>query len=116
MTSFKKLHSFIKRKEESTRILFKYPDRIPIIVEHSSNSNINQIDKQKFLVPSDLTIGHFSYVIRKRIKLKPETAMFLFVNNTLPSSSDLISNIYNKYKDDDKFLYISLSGENTFGN
>lgn len=116
MKSFKNQHSFSKRKEESKRILIKYPDRIPIIVENSSNSNINELDKHKFLVPSDLTVGQFAYVIRKRIKLKPEIAMFLFTNNTLPASSDLISQIYDKQKDKDNFLYFTVSGENTFGN
>jgi GABA(A) receptor-associated protein len=116
MTSFKIQHSFDKRKEESRRILSKYPDRVPIIVENSTNSNINELDKHKFLVPSDLTVGQFSYVIRKRIKLEPEIAMFLFTNNILPASSDLISQIYDKYQDKDKFLYFTINGENTFGN
>jgi len=26
--------------------------------------------KNRYLVPSDLTVGHFSYVIRKRIKVR----------------------------------------------
>ena len=116
MTSFKTQHSFSKRKDESTRILLKYPERIPIIVENGSNSNINKLDKNKFLVPHGLTVGQFSYIIRKRIKLNPEVAMFLFTNNKLPASSDLISQIYDKYQDKDKFLYFSVNAENTFGN
>jgi GABA(A) receptor-associated protein len=35
-------------------------------------------------VPSDLTVGQFVYVIRKRIKLSPEKAIFIFVKNVLP--------------------------------
>jgi len=35
-------------------------------------------------VPADLTVGQFVYVIRKRIKLSPEKAIFIFVNNVLP--------------------------------
>jgi hypothetical protein len=35
-------------------------------------------------VPSDLTVGQFVYVIRKRIKLSPEKAIFIFTNNALP--------------------------------
>ena len=38
----------------------------------------------RYLVPSDLSVGQFVYVIRKRIKLPPEKAVFLFVNNALP--------------------------------
>ena len=43
------------RREESQKIRRKYPDRIPVVVEKVSNSSIPDIDKRKFLVPSDLT-------------------------------------------------------------
>lgn len=39
------------------------------------------------MVPSDSTVGQFVYLIRKRIKLSQEKAMFIFVNNVLPSTS-----------------------------
>lgn len=38
----------------------------------------------RYLVPADLTVGQFVYVIRKRIKLPPEKAIFVFINNYLP--------------------------------
>ncbi len=38
----------------------------------------------RYLVPSDLTIGQFIYVIRKHIKLSSEKAIFIFVKNVLP--------------------------------
>jgi hypothetical protein len=46
------------------------------------NNNITTITR--YLVPSDLTVGQFVYVIRKRIKLSPEKAIFIFVKNVLP--------------------------------
>lgn len=55
------------------------------------------------------------YVIRKRIKLSPEKAIFIFVNNVLPPTAALMSAVYEEHKDEDGFLYISYSGENTFG-
>jgi len=115
MTSFKKENNFDKRKEESKRIREKYPDRIPIIVEKNSNTDLPDIDKKKYLVPSDLTVGQFIYVIRKRISISPEKAIFIFIENMLPPTSELVSSIYEKHKDDDGFLYIEYSGENTFG-
>ena len=69
----------------------------------------------RYLVPADLTVGQFVYVIRKRIKLSPEKAIFIFVNNVLPPTAALMSSIYDEHKDDDGFLYIAYSGENTFG-
>lgn len=89
----------------------------------------------RYLVPADLTVGQFVYVIRKRIKLSPEKAIFIFINNVLPPTGTsipdnlynfiytsvyilaaLMSNIYEERKDADGFLYITYSGENTFGN
>jgi GABA(A) receptor-associated protein len=113
---FKKLHSFEHRKAEAARIRAKYVDRIPVICEKDKRSIILEIDRTKFLIPVDLTVGQFSYVIRKRIKLQPEKAIFLFVNgNTIPPTAAMINQIYKEYKDEDGFLYITYASENTFG-
>jgi len=117
MTSFKKRNSLQNRIKESSRILSKYSNRIPIIVERIPNTkNVPKIDRNKFLVPSDLSMGQFLYVIRKRLKLDPYKSIYLFVKDTvLIPSCEIMSNIYDNYKDDDQFLYISYTGENTFG-
>tara|TARA_B100000745_G_C20023500_1_gene348097 strand:+ start:283 stop:633 length:351 start_codon:yes stop_codon:yes gene_type:complete len=113
--NFKKKHTLDKRIQESKHILNKYPDRIPIIVEKLKDSNLKDIDKSKYLVPKDMKIGQFIYVIRKRIKLNPEHALFITVNNRLPATGQLISCLYDECKDEDGFLYIVYSSENTFG-
>lgn len=104
-----------KRAAESARIRGKYGDRVPVIVERAEKSDIPTLDKKKYLVPADLTVGQFVYVIRKRIKLSAEKAIFIFVNNTLPPTAALMSAIYEEHKDEDGFLYVTFSGENTFG-
>jgi GABA(A) receptor-associated protein len=86
-----------------------------VICEKAPKSDIPDIDKKKYLVPNDLTVGQFVYVVRKRIKLEPEKAIFIFVNNSLPSTASLMSQIYDEHKDEDGFLYVTYSGENTFG-
>ena len=102
-----------------------------VICEKVDKSDIPIIDKKKYLVPSDLTVGQFCYVIRKRIKLAPEKAIFIFVNEVLPPTAALMSSIYDEHKDEDGFLYITYvpivvrlrrliqwaryAGENTFG-
>ncbi|KAJ1458450.1 autophagy protein Atg8 ubiquitin like-domain-containing protein [Pelagophyceae sp. CCMP2097] len=85
--SFKLEHPLDRRKSEAERIRAKYPDRIPVICEKADKggrSDIPDIDKKKYLVPADLTVGQFIYVIRKRIKLPPERAIFIFVDNVIP--------------------------------
>lgn len=39
-------------------------------------------------MPADLTVGQFVFVIRKRIKLDAEKAIFVFVDNILPPSGE----------------------------
>ncbi|KAF3335548.1 autophagy-related protein 8g-like protein [Carex littledalei] len=114
-TSFKEQHDFEKRKAEAARIREKYPDRVPVIVEKADRSDVPNIDKKKYLVPSDLTLGQFVYVIRKRINLSAEKAIFMFVDNVLPPTGTIISKLYEDKKDADGFLYFIYSGENTFG-
>ncbi|CAI9755108.1 unnamed protein product [Fraxinus pennsylvanica] len=114
-SSFKIQNPLEKRKAESTRIREKYPDRIPVVVEKAGRSDVPDIDKKKYLVPADLCIGQFVYVVRKQIKLSAEKAIFVFVDNILPPSASLMSKIYEDYKDEDGFLYMTYSGENTFG-
>ena len=101
----------------TSEILSKYSNRIPIIVERASNSNnVPKIDINKFLVPSDLSMGQFMYVIRKRLKLDAYQSIYLFVDDTvLVPSCDIMSSVYDRFKDDDQFLYIKYTGENTFG-
>lgn len=103
------------RRKEAKQILLRYPDRIPVIVEKSKNSNLPDLDKHKFLVPRNLTIGQFIYVIRKRIKLDSDQAVFVFINNTLPPTSALLSEIYKEHKDESGFLVVFYSSETTFG-
>jgi len=104
-----------KRKAEALRIREKYSDRVPVIVEKSEKSDIPNIDKKKYLVPADLTVGQFVYVIRKRIQLSAEKAIFIFVDNVLPPTGAMMSTIYDENKEEDGFLYVTYSGENTFG-
>ncbi|VVA98318.1 unnamed protein product [Arabis nemorensis] len=115
ISSFKQEHPLEKRQAEAFRIREKYPDRIPVIVERAEKSDVPDIDKKKYLVPADLTVGQFVYVVRKRIKLSPEKAIFIFVKNILPPTAAIMSAIYEEHKDEDGFLYMSYSGENTFG-
>ena len=113
---FKSIHSFETRFQEASRIRQKFPGRIPVIVERLEKSKtIPLIDKQKFLVPPDLTLGQFVFVIRTRIKLSPEQALFVFVNNSLPTTGTIMRELYKSHQSDDGFLYLKYCGENVFG-
>jgi GABA(A) receptor-associated protein len=115
--TFQSTHSFKDRCEESRRILGQFVDRVPVIVERSSACrDIAPIDKCKFLVPSDLTMGQLMYVIRKRIRLDASVALFLMVEGrSLAPVGSMVGEIYERHKGEDGFLYITYSAENAFG-
>lgn len=65
-----------------------------VIVEKAPKARIGDLDKKKYLVPSDLTVGQFYFLIRKRIYLRPEDALFFFVNNVIPPTSATMGSLY----------------------
>ena len=119
-SKFKENHPKEKREELARKIREKYPDRIPVIVERGKN--VPDVDKQKFLVPSDLTVGKFTIEIKKHLKpdsgeaIDSAKAIFLFVNGkSLTKSSDKLSLVYEQNRDPDGFVYITYHGESTYG-
>lgn len=111
--SFKKKFTFEKRKSEANKMKTKYPNHIPIVVE--SKGVIKSIDKSKFIVNDDLTVGQFIHVIRKRVKLEPTESIYVLVNNIIPIQSSTLGQVYDDHKDKDDFLYMTYCKENTFG-
>merc|ERR1719465_251633 len=113
--------SFEKRLEESRRILSKYPNRVPVICEKAARSDLPEIEKKKFLVPGTMLCGEFKYIVHKHINqvtdanLASDQTIYLFVNSTSPKTGALMSEVYEQYKADDGFLYITYSAENTLG-
>ena len=114
--AFKDEKSFDLREKEAKRVRTKYPDLVPVICERVKNSDLPNTMRRKYLVPQSLTMGQFMYVLRRRINLDANRAMFLFLEgNTLAPTAELVSSLYETHKDDDGFLYMEYSGENTFG-
>lgn len=112
---FKDENSFEHRKAEASNIRIKYPERVPVIIEKEPGAQVGDLDKKKFLIPSDISISQLMWIIRKRISLPHEKALFLYVGRTIPLACASVGQIYEENKDEDGFLYVSFSGENTFG-
>ncbi|XP_038991691.1 autophagy-related protein 8i-like [Hibiscus syriacus] len=104
-----------QRQEESKTILTKYPDRVPVMIERYSMTDLPDIEKNKFLVPRDMSVGQFIHILTRRLQLSPGKALVVFVNNTLPQTASLMGSVYSSFKDEDGFLYMCYSTEKTFG-
>ena len=67
-----------------------------------------------FLLLSSI-VGQFYFLIRKRIHLRPEDALFFFVNNVIPPTSATMGQLYQEHHEEDFFLYIAYSDESVYG-
>ena len=114
MTSqFKEKYTFEERQKQSLNIFNKYKDSIPIYIDFTNFSKTTE--KSKFVIPNGFTIGQLLTAIRMKMSLNPASALFLFINNRLIPVTTVVSTLYETNKDDDGFLYVSCSEENTFG-
>jgi GABA(A) receptor-associated protein len=103
-------------ESQSSKIFEKYPDKIPIIVnKYDKEKTLPDINKKKYIVPKEMNFTKFIYIIRKRINLSSEKAIFITINGKLCPSNSTMGEIYQDNKNDDGFLYIIYSSENTFG-
>ena len=115
--AYRDSHSIEYRRAESGRMREKYPDKIPVICEKSSESDIADLDRRKFLIPQDLIMSQFNYVVRRRLVLPPENALFIFLtdDHKLPSGNATMMSLYDSHCNEDGFLYMTYASENTFG-
>ena len=116
MNTFKNDTSLEKRVELNRRIRENYPDRVPIIVSVPASEKIH-LTKDKFLVSKDSSIATFLTELRKQSDIDSSKALFIFCgkNNVLVPTNHTLGQIYEKYVDEDGFLYITMTLENTFG-
>ena len=112
--------SFNERVKEYKKAIKRYHDRVPCIVEVSeANKKDFTLDKHKYLVPSNMTLSTFIYILRRRISVFKDQALYVFIvnedNTVLPQISKTMGEIQNQYKSDCGFVYCLVSLESTFG-
>ena len=66
----------MKKTEESSRILQKYPERVPVICEKGIGANLPDIDRKKYLCPNDISIANFMYN-KKKNKVTRKKVVFI---------------------------------------
>ena len=114
--SFKKTFTLIMRTKESEDIREKNPNSIPVICEKAPHSKIKEIEKTKFLIKKNFTLSQFISIIRKKLNLNDTDALFLLVKGKYTLvENETFDQIYNKYKDEDGFLYIYYASEEVWG-
>lgn len=113
---FKQKYTLKERLVESNRILTKHVDRIPVILTKLAGSDIPEIEKRRYLIPSQYNVAQLIHIIRTRLNISEEKGIFIFVNGVvMPNPNEKMYELYSKEKDEDQFLYITYCYENTFG-
>ena len=113
---YQKVKSLEERKSEFQKVKQKHPEKIAIICEKSPKSKIRDIEKSKFLINSDITFNQFSQMIRHKLQMSKEEALFFLANGkTTLTGNDSMLEVYNKFKNEDGFLYIAYASEEIWG-
>ena len=111
------------RINESMIICSKYPDKIPVIVDCSNKELFSKIKKRKFLVPGNISVSYLISVIRNKLELDSKKSIIIFCDNRMLCGTEIVSTIYDDYSKSDKseyykgdrYLYVQIEFENTFG-
>ena len=82
---FKQKYTLEERLVESNRILTKHVDRIPVILTKLAGSDIPEIEKRRYLIPSQYNVAKLIHIIRTRLHISEEKGIFIFVNGVLKS-------------------------------
>lgn len=115
--SLKIIYTLEQRKIISGNTILKHPNKIPLIL--FTDNKTSPPDKEKFIISREAQIAAVLYKLRKYIEISPYDALFFMTYNNgktkLLNLNDNIDSIYNNNKDEDGFLYIVYSTEQTFG-
>ncbi|OCT81733.1 microtubule-associated proteins 1A/1B light chain 3B [Xenopus laevis] len=116
-TSFKQRKRLDSRIHEVNRVKNRFPYKIPVIVERSPREKrLPRLEKIKFLVPPEITMGQFVNTIRCKLPLPPSHSLCVVVGGReLASLAMTMCQVYSENRDQDGFLYLSYMSQDVFG-
>ncbi|KAM9133090.1 microtubule-associated protein 1 light chain 3 gamma-like [Pangshura tecta] len=115
---FKQRKCFVTRKREVSAVRSKFPNKLPVILERYPKEKVlPALDRTKFLVPQELTMGQFVTIIRNRMALSSTQSFYLLVDGSrsLVSMSLTMAEVYTLNQDEDGFLYMTYASQEMFG-
>lgn len=115
MLPFRKRLSLDQRCAQFGRVQHRCAEYVPTVLERG-DGDVPTVAKEKYLVPRDLTVGQFAYIVRKQLKMDASRALFLLIDNRLHAATTPFSLLYAEHRDpEDGFLYVTYTVEHTFG-
>lgn len=123
--SFRDRYDLESRKRQYERVMAsrKAAGRTPVIMEPEPGSKFDcdEVTPIKRLCHRSTTMSDMVVIARQSLPdrlMSSGHGIYLLVgkgNNTLVNGPTPVVDVYNEHKDEDGFLYITFSGENTFG-
>lgn len=104
---------FDERARDALRLRERHAERIPVICQPLVGHVA--LRHRKYLIPPKVTAAQFLFIIRRKLNVGNEKALFLFVDETVPSASSTFRELYNTHRNLDGFLYLTYAEENVFG-
>ena len=114
---YKQTKNLAQRMLTAQNLRTRYQGRSFVIIEVKNLDNVPENLPEKYIVPKDRTLAAFLSELRsKYLTINQNQAVFLFISGRyILDMTTTFEYIEDKYGDEDGFLYILISGENTFG-
>lgn len=107
------------RQKEAAQLLRTHPRMIPTIIESATTGQSlpqNKYFPSRFLIPGMYTFHEFTQVLRRRFQLDPADSIVLTVQGTVvPAMEQTMQKIYERYRAEDLFLYVTYTRETVYG-
>jgi len=93
----------------------RYPDTVLIKATRGRGCTLPALRRSHLMVPKTLTVGHLLHILRNRLAISADVAVFLFVDGVIPPCSQLIGHLDASNREEHDILHIEYASENAFG-
>jgi len=105
-----------KRKAIAKGLLDDNPCYVLIEIHKHNTSKLDCFSRKYFLVPICIPAHIFKDEIRKRLpQMDKNNGLYLYIDNKLVANTATMGELYQKFKDEDGFLYMEFTEITSYG-
>lgn len=93
----------------------RHPNCVLLRMKRRENCTLRPLRRSHFVVPRTLTVGDLMILIRRRLALSPDRALFLLIAGRMVACSQLIAHLDTEENREDGVLTAYFTDENAFG-